>query len=125
MLLSYDAKNFGCTLKSLSSQPTEDVESTLKLKLMMYAIFRMHSEDLSLKSFSFLASYIFYDIKTNTPSKIKIHSFMLQSPHIRPTQSIMDTLKSKLIMSINIGDVFRNYGRKKLMQNRKERGFDI
>jgi len=37
----------------------------------------------------------------------------------------MSTLKSKLIMSANLGDVVRNDGRKKLMQNRKDRGFDI
>jgi len=50
---------------------------------------------------------------------------MLQSPHTQPTQSIMSTLKSKLIMSANLGDAVRNDGRKKLMQNRKDRGFDI
>ena len=65
MLVSYDAKKIGSTLKSLHSQPTEDVESTLTLKLMMSANFRMHLEDLSLKDFSVLASYIFDDFKTN------------------------------------------------------------
>ena len=52
---------------------------------------------------------------------------MLQSPHTQPTQSIMSTLKSKLIMSTNIGDAVRNDRRKKLMQNQKDRGliFDI
>ena len=43
MLVSYDAKKFGSTLKSLHSQRTEDVESTLTLKLMMSANLRMHS----------------------------------------------------------------------------------
>ena len=69
MLVSYDAKKIGSTLKYLHSQPTEDVESTLTLKLMMSANFRMHSEALSLKSFSVLASYIFDDIKTNIQRK--------------------------------------------------------
>ena len=69
MLVSYDAKQFSSTLKSLHSQPTKDVESTLTLKLMMFANFRMHSEALSLKSFSDLASYIFDDIKTNIRRK--------------------------------------------------------
>ena len=50
---------------------------------------------------------------------------MLQSPHTQPTQSIMSTLKSKLIMSANIWDADINDGRKKLMQNKKDRGFDI
>ena len=50
---------------------------------------------------------------------------MLQSAHTQPTQSIMSTLKSKLIMSANIGDAVINDERKKLMQNRKDRGFDI
>ena len=50
---------------------------------------------------------------------------MLQSPHTQPTQSIMSTLKLKLIISTNLGDAVRNDGRKKLMQNRKDRGFDI
>jgi len=69
MLVSYDAKKFGSTLKSLHSQPTEDVESTLTLKLMMSTNFRMHSESLSLKAFSVLASYIFDDIKMNIQRK--------------------------------------------------------
>ena len=69
MLLSYDSKTFGSTLKSLHSQPTEDVESTVTLKLMMSANFRMHSEALSLKSFSVLASSIFDDIKMNIQRK--------------------------------------------------------
>ena len=69
MLVSYDAKNFGSTLKSLHSQPTEDVESTLTLKLMMSANFKMHSEALSLKAFSVPASYIFDDIKMNIQRK--------------------------------------------------------
>ena len=43
MLVSYDAKKFGSTLKYLHSQRTEDVESTLTLKLMMSANLRMHS----------------------------------------------------------------------------------
>ena len=50
---------------------------------------------------------------------------MSQSPHTQPTQSIMSTLKSELIMSANIGDAVINDERKKLMQNRKDRGFDI
>ena len=50
---------------------------------------------------------------------------MLQYPHTQSTQSIMSTLRSKLIMSANIGDAVINDERKKLMQNRKDRGFDI
>jgi len=50
---------------------------------------------------------------------------MLQSIHTQSTQSIMSTLKSKLIMFANIGDAVRNDGRKKPMQNKKDRGFDI
>ena len=69
MLVSYNAKKIGSTLKHFHSQPTEDVEYTLTLKLMMSANFRMHSEALSLKSFSDLASYIFDDIKTNIQRK--------------------------------------------------------
>ena len=69
MLVSYDAKNLCSTLKSLHSQPTKDVESTLTLKLMMSANFRMHSEAISLKAFSVLVSYIFDDIKTNIQRK--------------------------------------------------------
>ena len=69
MLVSYDAKKFGSTLKSLHSQPTEDVESTLTLKLTMSANFGMHSEDLSLKYFSVLASYIFDDTNMNIQRK--------------------------------------------------------
>ena len=69
MLVSYDAKKFGSTLKSLHSQPTEDVESTLTLKLMMSTNFRMQSKDISLKSFSVLESYISDDIKTNIQRK--------------------------------------------------------
>ena len=62
-------KKNGSTLKSLHSQPTKDVESTLTLKLMMSTNFRMHLEDLSLKAFSILASYIFHDIKMNIQIK--------------------------------------------------------
>ena len=69
MLVSYDAKKNGSTLKSLHSQPTEDVESTLTLKLLIPTNFRMHSEPLSLKDFSVLESYIFDDIKTNIQRK--------------------------------------------------------
>jgi len=69
MLVSYDAKKICSTLKSLHSKPAEDVESTLTLKLMMFANFRMHSEALSLKAFSVLASYIFDDIKMNIQRK--------------------------------------------------------
>ena len=50
---------------------------------------------------------------------------MLQSPHTQPTQSIISTLKSKLIMSANIGDAVRNDERKKIIPNRKDIGFDI
>ena len=50
---------------------------------------------------------------------------MLQYPHIQPTQSIMSTLKSKLIMSANLSNAVKNDGRKKLIQNRKDKGFDI
>ena len=69
MLVSYHVKKIGSTLKSLHSQPIEYVESTLTLKLMMPANFRMHSEASSLKAFSVLASYIFYDFKTNIQRK--------------------------------------------------------
>ena len=69
MLVSYNAKIFGSTLKYLHSQPTKDVESTLTLKLIMHANFRKHSEALSLKYFSVLASYIFDDIKMNIQRK--------------------------------------------------------
>ena len=69
MLVSYDAKKFGSTLKYLHSQPTEDVESTLTLKVMISTNFRMHSEDWSLKAFLVLSSYIFDDFKMNIQRK--------------------------------------------------------
>ena len=50
---------------------------------------------------------------------------MLQYPHTQATQSIMSSLKSKIIMSANIGDAVINDERKKLMQNKKDRGSDI
>ena len=69
MLVSYDSKKNGSTLKYLHSQPTEDVESTLTLKLMLSVNFRMHLEALSLKCFLVIASYIFDNIKTNIQRK--------------------------------------------------------
>ena len=47
---------------------------------------------------------------------------MLQSPHTQPTQNIMSILKSKLIMSANLGDAIINDGRKNLMRNKKDQG---